>query len=196
MDMFAKHQLKAVKIYFDSEKITILRERISVVTSLFLLSFPPTILHIYTVRAIWWFLSSLLCNYCDSPANNMKLFLSEEKKSFLWKMVKVLPGNDSQKHQGKGQKWAEFISWKPGRIDRRREWNWLSFSILFYWYLSCSVTQMIKAAYSICFDTTQVIRNHVYCACTSEWEWDGEGRKLWAYMHGKYNFIFQLVLQS
>lgn len=84
MDMFAKHQLKAVKIYFDSEKITILRERISVVTSLFLLSFPPTILHIYTVRAIWWFLSSLLCNYCDSPANNIKLFLSEEKKNLFY----------------------------------------------------------------------------------------------------------------
>lgn len=80
MDMVAKHQLKAVKIYFDSEKITTLRERISVVTSLFLLFFPPTILYIYTVRAIWWFLSSSLCNYCDSLANNIKLFLSEKKK--------------------------------------------------------------------------------------------------------------------
>lgn len=107
-----------------------------------------------------------------------------KKKSFLWKMVKVLTGNGSWKKQGKGPKQAEFTSWKLGRNYFHREWNWLSFSILFYWHLSCSVTQMIKTTYSICFDRTWVIQNHMYCLCMGEWEWDGEEGRLWAYTHG------------
>lgn len=55
-------------------------EKASVVTSRFLLSFPPTILHIDTVRVIWWFLGSLLYYYFDKPASNIEFLFSENKK--------------------------------------------------------------------------------------------------------------------
>lgn len=178
-------------------------------TSLFLLYFPPTILHIYTVKAIGSFRGSLLYYYFDNSASNIKLFWSEKikvtfmensyKKVFLGNFtlfIKNCDGNGSQEQWGKGQKRAEFISQKLWRIGIHREWNWLSFSILLYWHISCSVAQMIQALYWMCFGIHQVIYNHMYCACMGEREWEWEGERLWAYMHSKYNFIFPSFLHS